>query len=351
MWMYNYTSIFICSQENEVKKQLLGQVPIRQNSTISWKRVKEMPFGIKKAFSVVLDGKVYIGGGDTDTEIHEHIILVYNPERDEWNRLPPCPVKKYAMAGFQSELVLAGGRVVRSSEIPGRMKASAASDKVLVWNKHSGEWFEPYPPMPAGEIRWLSSAVGYKHFLIVVGGRNYEESRQPNTLVFDASLQQWFQASPLPSPSKRMPLAVLSDTLYIFGMGSGDQAFSIPLPTLIGSIDSLQIGGATAACCTTWKKLLSTLHCVAAESFLNRIVVAGGYKQSDSQESDRIFYYNNSSEKWADFTRISAKFKLPFCRSYFMFASLPDQQLLVAGGSEHSEQMEYCKDVYIGNMS
>ena len=343
-------------QENEtnaLKKQLESQLPLEHGSKITWKRVKDMPFGVKAAFAVVLDGRVYVGGGDADTEVHEHVILVYDPERDAWSELKQCSPKEYAMAGFQSELVVVGGRVAQQSDVPGRVRPSVASCKVLVWNKHSGEWCEPYPHMPESERRWFASAVGYKHYLIVVGGRNYNESK-PKTLVFDSSCQQWHLTSlQLPFSSKRMPLTVFSDTLYIFSGGAGNQACSLPLLSLVArSQESVGVDGSHLTTAAKWKKLSCTVCSVTSESFANRIIVVGGCVKSGGQGTDRICYYDNASKKWEDFsTRCSPDFKLPFPRSRFAIASLPDRQLFIAGGYEHSEERDYHNDVYIGTVS
>lgn len=329
-------------------------IPFESYLLISWNKVKEIPFGTKGAFSVVLDGKVYIGGGDTVTEEQEQVVLVYDPDINEWSQLSPCHVMKYAMTCFQSELVIVGGRAVRPPEIRGRMRASVPSDKVWVWNKHSREWFSPYPSIPEDEPRWLSSAVGYKNFLIIVGGRNYNRpsAHVLDTLILDATIQQWYMASPLPCPSKRAPILTLSDTLYIFGLGqSGNCTYSIPIPSLCvrgahGETAEQGVRGETSVS-ADWKELPPSLTRSAAPATLeNRIILAGG-RGRGSSETDCILFYNTATDKWED----NGELKLPVCHSCCIFATLPDQKVLLVGGSCLSEQIEYCTDVYIGKIT
>ena len=324
---------------------LQDHVSLKSGTKVTWKTMKDMPFGIERAFTVVLDGKLYVGGGDTDIELNEHVILVYDPERDDWRVLTKCPAKEFAMTSFQSELVVVGGRVPQKSDTPGRMRPSIASRGVMVWNKHSCEWHEPYPQMP--ESRWLSSAVGYRDYLIVVSGKNYDTASAPGpkTAVFDNSCRQWFMAPAVPITSRRMSVSRLSDILYVFSGGSGNQAFSISVPDLMKEVKQPE-----GASLSLWKKMPCTLCSVTAENFMGRVIVAGGSEKIGGKAVDRIWSYNPASHKWEDFTKQKMAFKLPVARSRFAFAAIAERQIVVAGGYEYKER-EYRKDVYIGTLT
>ena len=88
-----------------------------------------MPMSMHNARTVLLNNKVYIGGGVSD---NKSIIQVYTPEGDDWAQLPPCPVKQFAMAAVNDQLVLAGGS-----------EGSEHTNMITVW-ACSGKWIHPY---------------------------------------------------------------------------------------------------------------------------------------------------------------------------------------------------------------
>ena len=109
------------------------------------------------AHAVVLNGKVYMGGGFSVNDEDNYIIQVYDPGSDRWSRLQECPVKWFGLAIVNQQLVLVGG-----------YNRSGAQSTVLVWDNDS-HWTTPYPNMPTA--RMLPAAIGYHQFLVVAGGR------------------------------------------------------------------------------------------------------------------------------------------------------------------------------------
>ena len=323
------------------QKQPAAQVPPPPSGMgMAWTRGSDMPFGIERAFAVVLDGKVYVAG-DADTELHEHIILAYDLKSDLWDELAECPAKDFAMATFQSELVIVGGNVVNEIAPSGYLSVNNPSGKLFVWKQHAHIWHEPYPEMP--ESRVLPTAVGYKNYLIVVGGKSVDTS-SPRCAVFNGTTQQWLWASSPPFEVIRGGNSIFSDSLYVF-MGSGNAAFSVSIPDLIDEANQSK-GTSPVA----WKRLPLTYNSARCATFQNRVIVAGGSTKPGGKALDRVQYYDTISNKWQDFSKLNMEFKLPVPLSRFALASISDQQILIAGGYENTT-MEYRRQVYIGRVT
>ncbi len=151
---------------------------------------------------------------------------MYTPERDGWSRLPKCPVKWFAMAAVNQQLVVVGGS--SHDDCP--------RSAVLVWDSPS---HSPYPNMPTS--RW-TSAVGYQHFLVVAGGG---DGRTPLTTVeiLNTSTKRWYTAAPLPVRCHDLTPALVGNTLYLLGGWSGPtllnkKLFSTSLSALVSHATS-----------------------------------------------------------------------------------------------------------------
>ncbi len=199
-----------------------------------------MLFGINGGCSVVLNGKVYIGGGYADRDKDRSIIQVYTSESNGWSRLPECPVKLFAMAVVNQQLVLVGGYsrdghdqsailvwdstsqrwatpypnmpTARTSPVT-RWLYSRDQSTILLWDGVSQRWTTPYPNMPTA--RTSPAAVGYQQFLVVAGGHG--GSFLTTVEILNSSTKRWSTASSLPIWCIWLTPAVAGDILYLLG--------------------------------------------------------------------------------------------------------------------------------------
>ena len=299
-----------------------------------------MPFGIERATAVLLEAKVYIAG-EADTELHDQSILVYDPKEDVWDEIAECPTVDFGLATFQSELVIVGGREEFTLAERGQLSTRKPSKKWFVWKECNRSWHEPYPKMP--EVRVFLSAIGYKNYLIVVGG-NSANVTNPKTLVFNATTREWLWASPTPLQLIRASLSILSDTLYAL-MGIGNQGYSINVLGLLHAASS----NAYSVPQASWKILPVPFNSARGTIFQNRIIVAGGSMMPNKEGLDRVLYYNTTTDRWERFSKLDMDFKLPVSRSRFAIVPISDEMIFIAGGYE-VQPMEFLKEVYIGKV-
>ena len=308
-----------------------------------------MPMGAMGAQAVVIGEKVYIGGGDmsvkevrgsgervvggsTDREEKKRAlcsILEYSMtgEGPQWRTIV-APTAGFAMAAVDNQLIIAGGVV------PG----ANVSDKVSVLDSDNKTWTQPFPAMYT--VRFIPSAIGYKRWLVVVGGSaTLDDKYLLNVVeVLDTSSKQWYTASPLPSPTPRPSLAIIQDTLYTSYVSVEDISFTkqIFIPTLISNAISCAQASPNKLSPTEWQELPDTLTIFPAlVSFHGHLLAVGGA----TRPSSTIAMYLPHIQQWQKV----AELPTPRCRC--ACCCLPaTKQLLVFGGMDENQDPIFTMD-------
>ncbi len=274
---------------------------------------------------VVLNGKVYVGGGYADRDEDQFIVQVYTPERDGWSRLPKCPLKRFSMVVVNQQLVVVGGDISTSTRLLKYLAGSSHSN-ILVWDTPSQQWTTPYPNMPT--TRWSAAAVGYQHFLVVAGGYTHGGSPLNTIEVLNTSTKRWYTAAPFPAKCSGLTPAVVGDTLYLLGglLSRLDvpnkQLFSTSLPVLVSHATSTP-----RAPSPTWE-LADSMHKVSTAVSLYGSLLAVGGEDSRGRYVYRsaIYLYNPQTKGW---TKVG---DVPTAMSKCSCTVLPSGELVVLGG-------------------
>ncbi len=274
-----------------------------------------MLFGTVRACAVVLNGEVYVGGGGADRHKDDFIIQVYSPESDGWRGLPQCPVRLFAMAVVNQQLVVVGGRSHNHQ----------VQSTVLVWDDTSRRWTTPYPNMPTA--RGSAAAVSYQQFLVVAGGYDQSE-RDLNTVnILNSSTKQWVTATTLPKARFDLSPTLVGDTLYFLGGFSGNdtpskQMFSTSISALISHATS-----SSRAPPPNWDVTNTKLTRSTAVSLNNSLLAVGG-RDARGKDSSAIYHYNPQSKRWTKVGDVPSALSLCSC------TALPSGELMVLGGFE-----------------
>ncbi len=285
-----------------------------------------MQFGTNAACAVVLNGKVYVGGGSAG-RVEGFIIQVYTPERDGWSRLPKCPVEWFAMAVVNQQLVVVGGK----------NRDNRLQSTVLVWDSPSQQWTSPYPNIPTA--RHAAAAVGYQHFLVVVGGWGGGGSYLTTVEILNTSTKRWYAAARLPVGCYDLTPALVGDTFYLLGGFSGStsankQLFSTSLPALVSHATSTP-----PAPPPTWEVADAELKFSTAVSLHNSLLAVGG-KDDRDRRSSAVRLYNPQTKRW---TKVG---DVPAALSQCSCAVLSSGELVVLGG--WGEDGSVSNKVYFG---
>lgn len=286
-------------------------------SAFVWKRDADMPVGVYGARAVILEDKLYIGGGDQMELSADRVVYEYdvNGLVRKWTALPPSPVAYFALAEVNKSLTLVGGW---------DCSRKAHTGQLTVWDREQQRWSVPFPAMPTP--RQDSTASTHQLWLLVAGGVNFKKPVY-NVELFDCATVQWHTIRPLPKPSVGMTSCVIRNTWYLLGgtnftnpaqgeCGPQESVFSLCLDENIAS--------------NRWNILPdSPLFCSTAVAFGDYLLSVGGTDSPGSQScSPALFLFSPTLEKWLFIGN------LPTARSHTTCAMLSKGRLAVLGGQE-----------------
>ena len=263
---------------------------------------------------------MYIGGGRAEGS--EYKILEYTIEGGQWREIE-TPVIGFGMAVVNDQVIITGGKD----------RGDSPTNQVLVLDSLTNTWTQPFPTMPTARV-W-SSAVGYKRWVLVVGG--YDEKCVE---VLDTKSKQWYTASPLPSDVLRPSLTVIQDTLYVVWKKS---AVSVSIPMLISdAMSQSQASDSTnEPRPTEWQSLTDTpTFYPAITSFHGYLLTVGAGRSPSST----ISMYVPHTEQWLPVAQ------LPTPRNGCTCVVLPEtEEMMVIGGWD--ENWKFIKTTDICTLS
>ena len=262
---------------------------------------------------VVLERRVYVGGGYTYSyDDDEHIAFKYDPDTDNWSRLPRYQYKRFAVSIINSHLTLVGG-------CDDHYKPT---NQLAVYEPSSQHWTYPYHPMPTP--RYRPAVVMYDIWLLVAGGSAAGDRELATVELFNMSTNQWLAASSLPTPCSFMTSATINNLGYF--VTDSKQVYRVSLPDIV----SQTVDQSTASKSPTlWRRLPDTpLSCSTAISLRGYLIAVGGHH--DNRARTDIHLYQPESKQW---TKVG---DLPNARQYCSCVVLPSGELMVAGGGDKS---------------
>ena len=299
--------------------------------------------------SVVINGKVYYGGGVCDKYSDVHNIHCYNPLQDKWMTLPPTSVRYFGLGQINGELVTVGG--LRTIEGTNR---STHSQGIHNFEELSQAWKKFIPPMPTA--RYVPTVLSHPSCLVVAGGMNYLENSTLDTVeIYNINTSQWSQTDKLPIACHLLSGVVSEDMVYLVGGRDDEQRQN---RTLTASINELfyhavtqpneeQIANASQECDSAWNEVANTpAHRSFAVIVSGMVLAMGGvrsYDFSEYQPVKGIYAYSTSMNSWIQIG------DLPAPVAGMAIAALSPTKFVVIGGL--NEDRTISKTVYKGNFN
>ena len=264
--------------------------------------------------SVVVQGRVYVGGGLTDS------VMEYNTSSAKWADLPSYQLFSFGMTLINSQLVLVGGRTyVNHSKVLG------------VWEAKSRKWTYPYPEMPTA--RSLCSVAVFKEWLIVAGGVSVGGfmSTVSSVEVMNTDTKQWHTGQPMPTPWNSMKTAIMGDMCYfmggftsISGSRGTDSVYCVPLPALISQAQS-RVSRENSH--SAWKEIRGIgIEWSAPLSISGSLLAVGGCDIVTCHDITAIHLYQPDTGEWVKVG------DLPTPRHSCTCAMITNREILIAGG-------------------
>ena len=285
---------------------------------LSWKRGPDMLFDMgDSVHSVVLQEKVYVGGGLADYGSDANcIVMEYDTLSAKWARLTPYRAHHFTMTVIKNQLVLVGG-----------VDYDRCSELLGVWRAMDKQWTHPYQEMPTA--RSASSALVFNKWLVVAGGWG-SSGVLSSVEAMNIDNKQWYNGPPTPTPWHSMKTAIVMDTCYFMG-GNADikasyscvtKVYCVSLPVLTSQLDAQD----SSEGYEIWKWIpgLSTTRS-APLSIGGSLFAVGGVDEGGDAVTT-IHLYKPDMGEWVNVG------DLPTARYDCACAMIRDKEMIVAGG-------------------
>ena len=288
--------------------------------------------------SVMIDGKVYYGGGEAENEDACYIVYCYDPSQDKWPTLPPLPVRYFGLGQVNGQLVAVGGEMKSS-----RNGEFERSSHVQTFDGRA--WKETLPPMSSALL--YPAVISHKSMLVVAGGEYFDKITQ-SVEIFRLKEAKWYWAHINSLPNVCFGLSTVSSDSenkhYALGgtnnQGNLNQAIYVSAESLHCNATKLDSTSEMDEslffdCLSTledspWMSLPNTVTYSPAASILGGSLIAiGGWDTADRERSTvrtNIMKYSSGTNSWiyvAD---------LPSPRAKIAAAVLSPAEVLVIGG-------------------
>jgi N-acetylneuraminic acid mutarotase len=182
--------------------------------------------------SAAVGQKLYVFGGVVGTGTARRVlgdVTAYDPARDEWQHLGvmPAPVQSAAVAVVNGKVYLIGGRTETYATVT---TASAASTAVEEFDPETGSW-RTRRSMPTARTGAAAAVRDGKIF--VVGGARTDQA-VGTVEIYDPAADTWASGTALATSRTGHGAVSIEGRMYIIG---GASTFE-PL-TLVGEIEEL----------------------------------------------------------------------------------------------------------------
>ena len=303
------------------------------------------------AQSVVINGKVYFGGGQTKNEEDSYLVQCYDPTQDKWKVLPKLPVRYFGLGEIKGKLVVVGGETksIKNGEV-------VCERSSQVWTFEGKSWKRNISSMSIARLR--PAVISHKMALIVAGGEHYNEvTRTVEVFRTDQSKWQGTQSLSLPTAcyGASAVLSRVENSCYVVGgMGEGESGYlssavcasiedifrDTPQVTTVSPLASERLTvedlRRRASCLrmlqsslSPWKALPDTLTYSPAIAVLaGSVITVGGWSTSGvgAEAQSSIHRYISSTDCWVTVGNLPVPLAETTC------VSLSPAEVLVIGG-------------------
>jgi len=216
-----------------------------------------------------------------------HQVFGYNPEKDDWSKLPECPQRGFGLAVINDILTAVGGEV----HVQYTNHLSSFS---------GGEWVTVFPPMPTK--RHSPAVISAQNYLIAAGGWGVGGFLS-TVEVMDMNTLEWYTAASLPEPVYDMSATVCAGRLYLLGglneyVRATHAVFTCTLDSLICSFHPPSRTPPHTSEASVWQRVADVPVVFSTCITLNGRVIAVGGMDSHDRPTPAVYMYNPESDLW-----------------------------------------------------
>ncbi len=278
---------------------------LHPSTYLEWEEWPSLPVDMIKAFSVYLNGTLYVGGGITTDYFTNEIglridaaLYSFTPGVDStWTVVTHTPTFRYTLVVHNSELLLVGGCEYPTEKVTNK-----------VFTMRDGQFVEALPLMK--ERRRSPSAVSSGSALIVAGGLGIISGDLSSVEVFKDG--QWTTAPSLPSAAYEMKSALHGDQWYLITLLG--KVFCASLQSLISGADK-----------SPWETLPDAPNQFSAAAFFggHLLSIGGGFPNPTTI----IYTFSTFTQSWGHVADLPLSMLRP------TVVVLSSEQLIVINGA------------------
>lgn len=279
----------------------------------TWSIKAPMPTARWGAASAILDGKVYVVGGQSATQPEVSVLEVYNPVRNSWATRAPMPTARFAPVAE----VVGGKLYVIGGYLPDLGCCGVATAVVEVYNPVTDSW-STGTPMPTARQRAAGTAISGK--IYIVGGNIPGLFPALSTLeVYDPATDTWDTSrAPMPTARFAAGAAALDGLLYVVG---GELCGGCAVTGTLEVYDPLTDEWSSAASMPTPRDELTN----AVVTLNGQVYVVGGRLTPSGGATNAVERYDPVVDMW------TAATSMPTAREQAAASGIGNR-LYVAGG-------------------
>ena len=301
---------------------------------LQWKTQRKAPCEMSRG-AVAATGNVAYFASFGSKKVYSYTI-----DEGKWcSSFPECPHESFQLVVLKNMLTAVGG--IKSGVLTNLLLS-------LVEDGHDSKWCQKFPPLPTK--RYSPAVPCHNGYLVVAGGKVSMTSTEKLSVVeiMNEDTKQWHTAASLPYPVSSMTATLCGDTLYFVGGFSQDgetnSAFGCSFSALLrscqqptslmsrikGSLQSSSGQGSITnemlwqSCpipdVPVWHAKIVTLRgeVIAVGSTLSVI------------PSTEVWMYDATVGSWLKISQV------PTARDWSLVTALPEDRLIVIGGSLQS---------------
>ena len=306
----------------------------RASIKLRWRKGEKAPCKMYGPCDAVVDNNTVYCKYDLGNKLYVYDILSSN-----WSPIPGCPTYDgFAITVIDGLLTVVGG-----------YGGGKGTNKLfsLSGEGRGRRWIEKFPSMPTK--RYGVSALCTGTALIVAGGNDNKHHTSKTVEVLNTETRHWYTAPNLPQPLSDSSLTLHGDLVYLLGgyekdIAGTNSVYCCSLSSLLLFTNSKLLGERLVGTLTSvWNRVanLPVRHSTAVT--LHGQLLAIGGVNSDNKPSTAVHMYQPSTNSWEV---INHHMTTP--RSLCLAAVLPDNQLMVVGGSTTGNTM--CDSVEFGRV-
>ena len=291
--------------------------------------------------AVVLDDKVYLGGGYAMPEQDAATVLMFDSQTKTWSTpFPRCPTKYFGLTHINRKLAIVAG-----TEYSSRTKTGY----VYTWDLESDEPQTKWERLECTSMlnyRSLVSVVSYGKWLIAVGGegrdgRLIDAVEKLNTAEAEPNKFHWTTCAKLSTKSVQLSLSIVDDKLFAFCASDKVPTSSVLMPSnavFWADLDQLVDSNKDTPQAEIWHEIKQLpIKSSTALSFKGSLYALGGIeKTSFNKVSNCVYKYNDNADGDESPGAVWRKVcELPFAIYQCATVQLGDEIFLYGKSNEH----------------